>query len=878
MAIRFSCKCGKKLQARDEFAGRQMKCPQCKQVLTIPRSSAAPGGAGGSGSGTSGGTGSAGSAGSAAAGGPPSTPLPSGKTTPVPPAVRPATQPNMPGPRPDSPRPESPRQAKPVTPIAEIHFEEVTEVLSVSEEVVILEPDEAPVPPRAGKLGAMPAAVATAAPPTAPAAPPPGIFLTQKATLWRGDDQKLLDPESDRPDPRDRSRWPIKLVAALLVAAAVVALVFFGPGVINGLIGEATPEAKHADLDYVPQKAFAMASARVADLWQSPSLRQLPEALREQLADKMRRKTGLAPSDIERVTVIVFDARDVGLIPQPGPKAAVFKGGPRPGPPLPGPGPAVPPAGQGQLPENLNKRGSTLDLGGEKKEGAPATVDTPQGAAKDGEKKEGEKKDADKKSADKKGADKKGAPKKIGGPPGGKMPFSPAPPQPQSESTSEPQIAILITTVEPYNRRRLEGIFAPDGVALHHKGKRILSGGRKTGLDILCLNDRLFVLATTEAMGTFLDRGLKENDGPLGGAVALARENRHIVVGVNAPKQGLPNLPGLLRAGLGSGVGSGVKDAAALVQVRSLTVAADDGDAVKADVRLRYADPAHAEKAKEEAQRLVDKAKQAVTAPADAKQHSQLKTFYEMSAEALKSVMLQTKGDELQVTLQSKGLTPLAPLLIVRATQPPDRARSMNNLRRIAQAMLAYHKEHQTLPPPAIGAKKGLSWRVALLPYLGHKELYDQFHLDEDWNSEHNQALLAQMPDVYASEVSLLGNDHTFFVVLTGPQTLFHGGKQSFSEMKDGASVTMMVVESAPAVPWTAPRDIPYTQQNPPRLGANLPDVFLAAYADGQVHGMSRNIERSFLHGFVTPNGGELMPPPQGLAPPSAGPGGGRKK
>jgi predicted RNA-binding Zn-ribbon protein involved in translation (DUF1610 family) len=36
MAIPFSCECGKKLQAKDEFAGRKMKCPNCGRVLTIP--------------------------------------------------------------------------------------------------------------------------------------------------------------------------------------------------------------------------------------------------------------------------------------------------------------------------------------------------------------------------------------------------------------------------------------------------------------------------------------------------------------------------------------------------------------------------------------------------------------------------------------------------------------------------------------------------------------------------------------------------------------------------------------------------------------------------------------------------------------------------
>ena len=45
-----------------------------------------------------------------------------------------------------------------------------------------------------------------------------------------------------------------------------------------------------------------------------------------------------------------------------------------------------------------------------------------------------------------------------------------------------------------------------------------------------------------------------------------------------------------------------------------------------------------------------------------------------------------------------------------------------------------------------------LTWRVAILPDLGQKALYDKFHLDEPWDSEHNLTLLDQMPDVYAPD------------------------------------------------------------------------------------------------------------------------------
>src|SRR5216683_1686829 len=36
MAIKFFCKCGKKLKARDEMAGRRSMCPRCGSPVGIP--------------------------------------------------------------------------------------------------------------------------------------------------------------------------------------------------------------------------------------------------------------------------------------------------------------------------------------------------------------------------------------------------------------------------------------------------------------------------------------------------------------------------------------------------------------------------------------------------------------------------------------------------------------------------------------------------------------------------------------------------------------------------------------------------------------------------------------------------------------------------
>lgn len=37
MPIPFQCDCGKKMTAKEEFAGRRLRCPDCQRVVTIPK-------------------------------------------------------------------------------------------------------------------------------------------------------------------------------------------------------------------------------------------------------------------------------------------------------------------------------------------------------------------------------------------------------------------------------------------------------------------------------------------------------------------------------------------------------------------------------------------------------------------------------------------------------------------------------------------------------------------------------------------------------------------------------------------------------------------------------------------------------------------------
>ena len=81
------------------------------------------------------------------------------------------------------------------------------------------------------------------------------------------------------------------------------------------------------------------------------------------------------------------------------------------------------------------------------------------------------------------------------------------------------------------------------------------------------------------------------------------------------------------------------------------------------------------------------------------------------------------------------------------------RSQSMNNMKNIMLALLNYESARKAFPAHANYSADGkpfLSWRVHVLPFnLEQQALYDQFHLDEPWDSEHNKTLIARMPEFY---------------------------------------------------------------------------------------------------------------------------------
>ncbi len=192
---------------------------------------------------------------------------------------------------------------------------------------------------------------------------------------------------------------------------------------------------------------------------------------------------------------------------------------------------------------------------------------------------------------------------------------------------------------------------------------------------------------------------------------------------------------------------------------------------------------------------------------------------------------------------------------------------SMQQLAKIGSAINGFHKATGFLPPAAIREPKTgkplLSWRVAILPWMGSRDLYKQFHLDEAWDSPHNKALLAKMPYEYAP----LGHKPkepftTFYQAFVGPGTAFeplpNKGKLRLSNIHDGAAITLAVVDAGSAVPWTKPEDLPFQLDQPlPPVGGSFKDGFNLVCLDGSVFSVARSFDERLLKALITRDGGE---------------------
>ncbi len=261
------------------------------------------------------------------------------------------------------------------------------------------------------------------------------------------------------------------------------------------------------------------------------------------------------------------------------------------------------------------------------------------------------------------------------------------------------------------------------------------------------------------------------------------------------------------------------------------------------------------------------------SAESDAMREAADKYANRMADMIMKTLQPQLDGDEVSIETQSEASIATTGILVglllpaVQTARTAARRMSMSN--NMKQVMLAFHNYHGTfnrLPPSAITDKEGeplLSWRVAILPFVEEQGLYQKFHLDEPWDSEHNLPLSKELPAVYGSPNTRTPAGQTILQAVVGDDIGMKPLKETrFRDFLDGLSNSVMIlqVDADAAVIWSKPEDLEIDMDNPlEHLGNAEMGGFHVGMGDGAVKFISKNVDPELFKKMLTRAGGERV-------------------
>ena len=420
---------------------------------------------------------------------------------------------------------------------------------------------------------------------------------------------------------------------------------------------------------------------------------------------------------------------------------------------------------------------------------------------------------------------------------------------------------VRITTTEPYDAKRVLAVLPIEerGQPAAASDTRKLFPIQSGFVHLTDARNLTFFYSRGGAIGLLGKMLEHAATGPLTGALQLAAEKHQLVAGLNVSS--LRNLP----------VDQAPPAFRPLFDARLATLVGDvKPESADFTVQVTFSRPGHADEGAKAIEALKGEALQSLT-----KLIADLMTDKESAGRvkilegiigALKAAKIETKDNQVNVAASIQTGGPLAAIAqegFGAITISSSRAQSQNNLKQIGIALHNYHDTFNTLPAAAICDKNGkplLSWRVAILPYIEQDNLYRQFKLDEPWDSEHNKKLAMAIPKTYLLPGDKTKHDlpSTYYRVLYGNDAMFDLRKGTrFSQITDGLSNTIMVVEAADAVPWTKPEELEYDPNNIPKLGFHFGDKCDVLLGDGAVYSLKKGIDSNVLHLLIQRSDGK---------------------
>jgi prepilin-type processing-associated H-X9-DG protein len=208
------------------------------------------------------------------------------------------------------------------------------------------------------------------------------------------------------------------------------------------------------------------------------------------------------------------------------------------------------------------------------------------------------------------------------------------------------------------------------------------------------------------------------------------------------------------------------------------------------------------------------------------------------------------------------------------------RAACSNNLKQIGLAIHSYYEKYGHFPPAYTVDKDGKpmhSWRVLILPFMEYRSLYNQFKMDEPWNSPHNLALSDQIPPQYRCPNNTSpSKSASSYAMLVGPHAISTGqAGRTKAEITDGLANTIMIVETAGSnINWLEPRDLDVeimsfdlAENASTELNSDHPEMVNVLFCDGHVQSLSKESDPDTVKAMTTVDGAEQTMPGDVLEP-----------
>lgn len=228
-------------------------------------------------------------------------------------------------------------------------------------------------------------------------------------------------------------------------------------------------------------------------------------------------------------------------------------------------------------------------------------------------------------------------------------------------------------------------------------------------------------------------------------------------------------------------------------------------------------------------------------------------------------------GDIIAVSVVSVIIVALLlPAILSTGHDPSKRMLCSNNLKQTIFAMHNYHDTYKAFPPAYIEDQDKdprHSWRVSLLPFMELGALYEQYDVNEAWNSEANLATSISGPNPYRCPGSDSPEIETNYLAIVGSETVWPGGKgTAFRDILDGVSNTIAIVENHhTGIRWTEPRDLKFDNMDWQINGTSQwckisslhPGGVNVALADGSIRFVSETIDQELLRSLISSQGGE---------------------